>query len=136
MVLLVISHFQNNEIVRKESSSDRFSLGTSTRQGVDGQVEVPFTRWELEEVWDPNPDAQGKMSLGMQPCWGPHRKKGGLWTHQSIVNAARSRSSAVGLFQVPHSCAKILKFMKDSFYFTFLFPFLRYICIYNPIPRI
>eukprot|EP00438_Fugacium_kawagutii_P013944 Skav203410 [mRNA] locus=scaffold1743:228308:235239:- [translate_table: standard] len=29
--------------------------------GVDGQVEIPFTRWELEEVWDPNPDAQGKM---------------------------------------------------------------------------
>ncbi|CAJ1361090.1 unnamed protein product, partial [Effrenium voratum] len=30
-------------------------------QGVDGSVEVPFTRWELEEVWDPNPDAVGKM---------------------------------------------------------------------------
>ena len=26
-------------------------------------MEVPFTRWELEEVWDPNPDAQGKMHL-------------------------------------------------------------------------
>ena len=34
-------------------------------QGVDGLVEVPFTRWELEEVWDPNPDAQGKMFLGL-----------------------------------------------------------------------
>ena len=33
-------------------------------QGVDGLVEVPFTRWELEEVWDPNPDALGKMHLG------------------------------------------------------------------------
>ena len=30
---------------------------------MDGGVEVPFTRWELEEVWDPNPDAQGKMPL-------------------------------------------------------------------------
>ena len=27
-------------------------------------MEVPFTRWELEEVWDPNPDALGKMHLG------------------------------------------------------------------------
>ena len=35
------------------------------RQGVDGQVEVPFTRWELEEVWDPNPDAPGKMRPGL-----------------------------------------------------------------------
>ena len=29
--------------------------------GADGSVEVPFTRWELEEVWDKNPDAPGKM---------------------------------------------------------------------------
>ena len=36
----------------------------NVHQGVDGGVEVPFTRWELEEVWDPNPDAQGKMHHG------------------------------------------------------------------------
>ena len=29
-------------------------------------MEVPFTRWELEEVWDPNPDALGKMHLGFE----------------------------------------------------------------------
>ncbi|CAK9056190.1 Phenolphthiocerol/phthiocerol polyketide synthase subunit C ((Phenol)carboxyphthiodiolenone synthase subunit C) (Beta-ketoacyl-acyl-carrier-protein synthase I) (Phthiocerol synthesis polyketide synthase type I PpsC) [Durusdinium trenchii] len=37
------------------------AFGCAITQGVDGLVEVPFTRWELEEVWDPNPDAQGKM---------------------------------------------------------------------------
>eukprot|EP00972_Heterocapsa_arctica_P098644 14557721-Heterocapsa_arctica.AAC.1 len=29
-------------------------------KGSDGAVEVPFMRWELEEVFDTNPDAPGK----------------------------------------------------------------------------
>jgi hypothetical protein len=29
--------------------------------GTGGAVEVPFTRWEISEVHDDNPDAQGKM---------------------------------------------------------------------------
>jgi acyl transferase domain-containing protein/NADPH:quinone reductase-like Zn-dependent oxidoreductase/acyl carrier protein len=30
-------------------------------EGADGIVEVPFTRWELDDVHDSNPDAPGKM---------------------------------------------------------------------------
>lgn len=51
-----------------------------SRQGVDGLVEVPFTRWELEEVWDPNPDAQGKMLLGQ--------------TRSSVFNSSHCSSHA------------------------------------------
>ncbi len=40
------------------SAQFRSALAVS---GADGSVEVPFTRWELEEVWDKNPDAPGKM---------------------------------------------------------------------------
>ena len=42
---------------QKQVCEERFA------EGIDGGVEVPFTRWELEEVWDPNPDALGKMQL-------------------------------------------------------------------------
>ncbi|CAE7807052.1 eryA [Symbiodinium sp. CCMP2456] len=39
-------------------------FGALLASGTDGIVEVPFTRWELCEYYDPNPDAPGKM----YPC--------------------------------------------------------------------
>ncbi|CAE7837291.1 eryA [Symbiodinium sp. CCMP2592] len=44
------------------SSPGKF--GALLASGTDGIVEVPFTRWELCEYYDPNPDAPGKM----YPC--------------------------------------------------------------------
>lgn len=41
------------------SSSSKF--GALLALGTDGVVEVPFTRWELDEYYDANPDAPGKM---------------------------------------------------------------------------
>ena len=35
--------------------------GNYLAAGTDGVVEVPFARWDLDEYWDPNPDAVGKM---------------------------------------------------------------------------
>eukprot|EP00971_Amphidinium_carterae_P219850 4364495-Amphidinium_carterae.1 len=29
--------------------------------GTDGAVEIPFTRWEVNDYYDTNPDAIGKM---------------------------------------------------------------------------
>eukprot|EP00439_Symbiodinium_sp_Y106_P081712 s190_g20.t2 len=43
------------------AASDSKIFHTVITKGVDGGVEVPFARWELEDVWDPNPDAPGKM---------------------------------------------------------------------------
>ncbi|CAE8692778.1 unnamed protein product, partial [Polarella glacialis] len=42
-------------------SSSLAQLGAGLAVGVEGGSEVPFVRWELEEYWDPNPDAPGKM---------------------------------------------------------------------------
>eukprot|EP00931_Biecheleriopsis_adriatica_P048348 TRINITY_DN27935_c0_g1_i1.p1 TRINITY_DN27935_c0_g1~~TRINITY_DN27935_c0_g1_i1.p1 ORF type:complete len:5156 (-),score=1260.04 TRINITY_DN27935_c0_g1_i1:82-15549(-) len=43
------------------SAGSPAKFGSLLAMGVDSVVEVPFTRWELDEYYDPNPDAPGKM---------------------------------------------------------------------------
>ena len=69
--------------------------GFDSAQGVDGMAEIPFTRWELEDFWDPNPDIAGKMCLG----GGPHVALGAIMTvllwepirTRSILNPQNNR---------------------------------------------